>query len=152
MARPGIGILAQHGRGGDATGIQVVDNPPLQGARGLVGDRTVDLQILDGPSILASQRRAHAARSIIFYDLAEIGMRQCTAQRKANIEMRVILVARQFVGIKRDDDIGVLALRTNVGGGVRFTDFEIAQNPFFGITQLRRIALLGCWSKGSEPS
>src|SRR5579875_3710481 len=121
-----------------ATGTEVIEKALFKGAGRLFWYRAVDLQVLNGPSALASQARTNAARLIGLDDMAQVGMMQRAMQRQAHIEVCIVIVPC-LIGVEGDNDVCMVTLGADIGGGVCFAFVQFSQHLLLAVAALGRI-------------
>src|SRR2546421_5545077 len=67
-----IGKLTQISQWSRTTLVQVIENAPFERGGSIVGNRAIDLQVLNGTTSFAAQCRTYTARSILGNYLAQI--------------------------------------------------------------------------------
>src|SRR5579875_3764382 len=122
-----------------ATGTEMIEKALFKGAGRLFWYRAVDLQVLNGPPPLASQVRTNAAGLIGLDDMAQVGVMQGTMQRQAHVEVCIVGLPC-LVGEEGNNDVCMVALGADIGGGVCFAFIQFSQHLLLAVAALGRIA------------
>src|SRR5437773_1750972 len=113
--------------------------------RGVIGrDIAIDLEEIDRPAVVTAEfqvdARVRAVRTV--EQIVQLGMRDRRSQREPDVQVGPgLLWCNAYGRVEMDDDVGVLALRTDEIARVSFTFLQFRQHLFSRVAAFGRVTL-----------